>query len=297
MKTTVERKPLQEEKTKTTERPATWGQQQRLEFIDFRLFWEGRLNRSDLMKSFAISLPQASLDLARYIEIAPRNIRYDKKEKAYFSTPEFKPAMAGGKASKYLDLLLMPNNPYANFFGWIPPTGSVQYPSRHVKQLILRQVLRSIRERQMLRIEYQSMNRPGPTIRAISPHAIGYDGFRWHVRAFCHEHRSFRDFVFARILNIRDAQPSMVNPRTDEAWERTLELILAPHPDLTPGQKRAIALDYRMKRGRVVLRTRQALAFYVLRQLGLDHSTGGPKTQHIVLLNHAELKPFLNDHE
>ena len=45
---------------------ARWGQERRLEFIDFRLYWEGRINRSDLIDFFGISVPQASLDLAKY---------------------------------------------------------------------------------------------------------------------------------------------------------------------------------------------------------------------------------------
>ena len=52
--------------------PAKWGQAQRLEFIEFRLYWEGKLNRRDLIDFFGISTPQASLDLARYMEFAPR---------------------------------------------------------------------------------------------------------------------------------------------------------------------------------------------------------------------------------
>lgn len=51
-----------------------WGIERRLEFIDFRLFWEGRINRSDLTDQFGISTPQASADLARYQEMAPSNL-------------------------------------------------------------------------------------------------------------------------------------------------------------------------------------------------------------------------------
>lgn len=35
-----------------------WGVAQRLEFIEFRLFWEGRVNRSDLMEQFGLSVNQ-----------------------------------------------------------------------------------------------------------------------------------------------------------------------------------------------------------------------------------------------
>src|SRR5207248_2707246 len=150
--------------------------------------------------------------------------------------------------------------PETGFVGWAPPLGSVVYPNRRVETAVLREVIFAIREKQTLRIQYQSMNRPGPSLRSISPHALGYDGFRWHVRAFCHEHLDFRDFVFARILRVRGSRPSDIDPKKDEAWQRKLDLVLAPHSELTPGQKRAVALDYGMTRGRVVLKTRQALA-------------------------------------
>lgn len=284
------------DRSKSTKQ-ATWGQQQRLEFIDFRLFWEGRLNRSDLMDFFGMSLPQASLDLARYIEMAPENIAYDKAEKAYLPSASFRPAVTSVESMAYLDLLTLPRGPKANFIGWRPDLGLVPHPNRRIGTFVLRQVLSAIRDRQKVHIEYQSMSRPRSTMRAISPHAIGYDGFRWHTRAYCHERNSFRDFVFARILKVKGMEESNINPKHDNAWERVLRLVLAPHPDLTAGQRRAVELDYGMKRGRIVLRTRQALAFYVLRQLGLDQTTSAPRAQHIVLLNREKIEPFLKTHE
>ena len=101
----------------------------------------------------------------------------------------------------------------------------------------------------------------------------------------------------SREFQDKRAENSLIDPKQDKAWERSLDLVLAPHPNLTAGQRRAVALDYRMKRGRIVLRTRQALAFYVLRQLGLDQTTSAPGAQHIVLVNREEIEPLLNSHE
>lgn len=36
-----------------------WGVEQRLEFIEFRLFWEGHVNRSELLQS--VLYPKANL--------------------------------------------------------------------------------------------------------------------------------------------------------------------------------------------------------------------------------------------
>jgi hypothetical protein len=54
----------------------SWGVERRLEFIEFRLFWEGRVNRSDLMEVFGVSVNQASTDLNRYLGMAPNNMLY-----------------------------------------------------------------------------------------------------------------------------------------------------------------------------------------------------------------------------
>ena len=282
-------------------RQARWGQERRIEFIDFRLQWDGRVNRSDLIEFFRISVPQASLDFGRYMELAPKNIEYDRSEKAYLATAEFYPLVATGEARVYLNQLLGVSSQVlereASFLGWMPPLGAVTFPGRKIEASVLRRVLAAIRRKRMLKIEYQSMNRPNSTIRGISPHAVGFDGFRWHVRAYCHERNDFRDFVFARILNIASDEASDVDPLNDAAWTNMLDVVLAPHPELLEGQRRAIDLDYGMQAGHVSFRTRQALLFYLLRRLGLDRlAQGTPQSQQIVLVNRDALLPFMDGH-
>ena len=68
-----------------------WGVGRRLEFIEFRLFWEGHVNRSDLIEAFGISVQQASTDLNRYQGLAAANMLYDKSAKAYVRGAVFKP--------------------------------------------------------------------------------------------------------------------------------------------------------------------------------------------------------------
>jgi len=287
-----------EDQTTRPAKPTRWGQERRVEFIDFRLQWDGRVNRSDLIDFFRISVPQASLDFARYMELAPGNIEYDRSEKAYLATPNFSPLVATGEAQGYLNQLLGVSSEVlereASFLGWTPPLGAVKFPGRKIEASVLRIVLEAIRRKRMLKVEYQSMNRPNPTVRGISPHAVGFDGFRWHVRAYCHERNDFRDFVFARILNVASDEESTVDPINDAAWINMLDVVLAPHPELQEGQRRAIELDYGMKEGRVSFQTRQALLFYVLRRLGLDRpAQGTPQSQQIVLVNRDVLHPFL----
>ena len=76
----------------TTRAISKWGQDRRLEFIDVRLRWDGRINRSDLTTFFGISVPQASLDIARYVELAPDNAVYDRSARVYLAGERGKPS-------------------------------------------------------------------------------------------------------------------------------------------------------------------------------------------------------------
>ncbi|TGR23476.1 hypothetical protein EN845_20255 [Mesorhizobium sp. M8A.F.Ca.ET.202.01.1.1] len=54
----------------------SWSVQQRLEFIEYRLFWAGRVNRGGLMGQIGFSVNQASTDVNRYVGLAA-NIVYE----------------------------------------------------------------------------------------------------------------------------------------------------------------------------------------------------------------------------
>ena len=112
-----------------TARTGRWGQDRRLEFIDFRLFWEGRLNRSDLTTFFRISVPQASLDLAAYQEMAPGNMVYDRTQKTYVAAPTFQPVLTSSDSGHYLNELLWREIGTVaasdSFIGWAPPIASL----------------------------------------------------------------------------------------------------------------------------------------------------------------------------
>src|SRR4051794_35530028 len=86
---------------------ARWSVERRLEFIDFRLYWAGRINRGDLIEFFGISMPQASADISQYTELAEGNMDYDKTQKTYVATSRFKPRFFKPSAEAYLSQLQM----------------------------------------------------------------------------------------------------------------------------------------------------------------------------------------------
>jgi len=275
---------------------ARWSVERRLEFIDFKLFWEGRVNRSDLVEFFAVSMPQASADLTLYQEHAKGNAVYDKTRKTYVAGEKFKPIFFEPSADRYLaQLRMIESGLLADDEAWAvrrPAYSIVPILRRHIEPQMLRHILDVIRTRASVHIKYQSMSRPEPKGRWISPHALGFDGFRWHARAWCHSRASFVDFVLARILEVGGVKSSEINPADDIGWDREITLRFAPHPDLKGGQRKAIELDYGMQDGDAEITTRVCLSYYLERQFGLDAESPKLKgeRQQVVLVNRDELE-------
>jgi len=253
-----------------------WGVEKRLEFIEFRLFWEDGINRADIMEQFGVSVPQASKDLSLYEAKAPGNLAYNKSEKRYFASPDFKPAFFRPEADRYLAQLrsvsdnLMP--PGDSWLSRLPDYDAMPVPHRRVDVEVLRSVVKAVRQKLALEIRYQSMNaaRPEPTWRWISPHAFAFDGMRWHVRAFCHMDQKFKDFILSRALDTRAREPAPRDGRDDIFWNELFEVILRPNPLLSSEQQRVIAQDFNMSGGDVAVPVRKALLYYFQKRLRLD---------------------------
>lgn len=268
-----------------------WGAERRNAFIEFRVFWHGRINRADLMEKFGISLQQASLDLSGYADRLKRNLVYDKSQRAYVRGQNFKPRYITPSAEDYLaQLRAVDQGLVSREQSWIsvfPGYGATPTPARGVAPETLRDVLAAIHKPAALQLTYQSMSRPEPSARWIEPHALAFDGFRWHARAFCQSDQVFKDFLLSRVVEIGKQGPVTVDPQVDAAWYSEVVLEIGPHPDLSPTQRRAIEMDYGMEEGMAQIPVRRALLFYTLKRLGLDTDPAArrPQDQQIVLLN------------
>lgn len=272
-----------------------WGVERRLEFIEFRLFWEGHVNRADLMAAFGVSLNQASTDLNRYIGMAPANMLYDKSARTYTRSSDFNPLLLKPDASRYLsELRSVAVGILDRSDAWIgqaPSYDAIPTPVRGVNAKTLRSVVVAIRRSEAIEVKYQSLSRPEPRWRWIAPHAIGFDGFRWHARAFCLTDEIFKDFLLSRIIETRGIRPSDVSADADADWCEQVTLEIGPHPELSETQQRVIALDYGMRGGKAKIPVRKALLYYALKRLGLDTDPAErrPQDQQIVLLNRGML--------
>ena len=206
-----------------------WGVERRLEFIEFRLFWEGGVNRSDIIEMFGVSVPQASKDLTLYQERAPKNAVYDKSAKRYVASPRFSPIFLKPDSDGYLSRLRsLAEGLVDGGENWIshPPEMEIAATPRRVVDVdALRAVLGATREKRSIDILYQSMSRKraDPVWRRITPHAFGYDGFRWHVRAYCHIDNKFKDFLLPRILETGSLGEAGAAADQDRLWQDDIQ--------------------------------------------------------------------------
>ena len=278
-----------------------WGVEKRLKFIEFRLYWEGGINRADITRQFGVSVPQASKDLNLYEEKAPGNLAYNKSAKRYVAAADFRPVFLKPLSNSYLVQLYSASDLVGDlqetWLAFTPDFDAMPIPHRRIDAEILRSIVASIRNERALEIRYQSMNadRLVPEWRWITPHAFGNDGLRWHVRAFCHIDKKFKDFILSRCLGSRNEDLPGATADVDTVWLETFDVTLVPNPVLGDAQQRVIAQDYEMDDGRVSVSVRKALLYYFQKRLRLDVSSelDKPHETPIVVSNRAEFDAAL----
>lgn len=253
-----------------------WGIERRLELIEFRLFWEGGVNRSDIVEQFGVSVPQASKDLALYQDQAPHNLRYDRSQKRYFAATKFRPKFITLNADAYLGNLatrqLSAESDGVALAAVAPIADRLPIPQRRIDADVLRSILGCVREKRSLEILYQSMSekRPEPMWRRISPHAFASDGLRWHVRAYCHRDDKFKDFILSRCQDTRSPDTPGALPSDDLQWATYFSVALRPNPRLSVSQQEIVAEDFAMVDGEAVVPVRRALLYYFSKRLRFD---------------------------
>lgn len=268
-----------------------WSVAQRLEFAADRLFWDGSLQREDLILRFGLSPAQATADIARLRERLGPGIVYDVSGRAYVPTDALTdpPTGATGLLAELRLIAERIIDRAAGILASPPPVEVAAAMVRSVDADVLRSVIRAIRERKVIETTYVSFQRPEVMRRRLSPHALVFDGFRWHARAHDATDGGFKDFLLSRLSEPAVGGEAVATAETDAAWQAWHLLRIVPHPGLTEHQKRVVMQDYRMSEGKLDLTVRAAVAFYMKRRLGLvdGHEQRPPREQHIVL--HSEI--------
>ena len=299
-----------------------WSRTRRIEFIDFRLSVDGKINRSDLVEFFGISIPQASLDLTYYRDLVknctpPReNLHYDLHKKIYVRTEDFIPVYPSecSPDAFFNDLELIAKNGLSsarNFFGSTISVdmSNIRPPKRNLDSAVLSNIVDAIQKHYALHVVYLSVSSGKYDDYLIAPHSFAFDGYRWHIRAYCYDKHQFRDYVVARIKTADVPKIPAPNDRfpdpigngfrevgtdclSDRAWNETIVLHLKANPELPEGSRRAIELDYGVEPDETIYHTvRKALLYYAVRSLKAteDYKKLPAVERQLVLINEKEV--------
>lgn len=256
--------------------PYPQSKRERLNYLEFKVFFTGQISRADLMNRFGISEAAATRDLTLYRAQAPANLEFDPAGKTYRMGAAFSPKyLKEIDSSRLLHALV---HGTGNEFGSTPESWiSCEFPVRLSvpSAEILAAVSRAIYQKAVLQIEYLSGS-GNHGAREIVPFSLAGTGLKWMVRAYCRRKRLFSDFILSRI---RDAKVlPYLKPRSDELkenddeWNRMVKLELIPHPTASDDKKALTIQEFGMVEGVHILRVRAALAGYVLRLWNVDCS-------------------------
>ena len=299
-----------------------WSRLRRIEFIDFRLCVDGKINRADLVSFFNISVPQASLDLSYYRELVEKakpsrtNLIYDKHLKVYVRADDFIPIFPNRCSPEifFSDLKMVSTNQLDAdrcFFGFTPDVGvaSLHNPRRIVSPEIMCNLIDAMRAHLVLHIVYSSVSSNKKDDYLIAPHSFGFNGLRWHVRAYCYDSHTYKDYVLTRIVSTekpRTAAPSDRFPdpigngfkeigtggKDDKDWNEIVVFKLKANPALDEGSRRGIEMDYGIEKdGILEYEVKKALGFYALRNLMVakEFKALPDYERHLVLINEDEV--------
>jgi len=266
---------------------ASQAQRERLAFLELRAYFTGELRRSDIEARFGIKPAASSRDLALYREIAPTNLEYDMAARCYRPAPSFAPVFEFN-SERVLAWLLQGFGDGLDL--GLKPAAPCEGPGQLTRPDLktLGAITRSMCARRAIRINYLSLSSGGKR-REIVPLALADNGLRWHVRAFDRDRSRFGDFVLTRISKVEEVEGEVNDTESlaaDEQWARIVDLELAPHPGVK--QPKAIEADYGMQDGVLRIKSRAALAGYVLRRWSVDASPDhhlDPSTYHLWLRN------------
>lgn len=250
-------------------------QQNRIKFIDFYLFFLGKVSRKELIDTFKISPAVATRDFSSYKDLfGHEGWILDTKSKSYVVEENFSPrfehtfedVITRLSGNKQFEIPLINQS---LILCDLPP--SLIKP----KIDIFANISKALSLKKPLKITYHSVS-SGESEKIIIPLALVNDGFRWHIRAFDRPKNRFADFVITRISSAKILFSDHVREHeaisNDIDWNRIVELELKPHPNRQ--QTETIEMDFGIQRnGSLKLNVRASNVGYVLQQWRVDCSS------------------------
>lgn len=280
--------------------PFRWDLLLKYRLIEIIAQWEGKLTSRALVQAFGIGRQQASKHINDYnSKVVPNNLIYNKQLKGYCPAPNFKNQLTRGDINEYLQMLSIQQNLASHIESLDvrhANTVTIQPLIRNIDPNYVRPIIQAARDNKRVEIQYTSLNHPEPRDRMIAPHTLVFNGYRWHVRAYCEESLQFKDFLLSRMTDIAEITlNASFNEADDADWNTIIDIIIGPDPRLSEAQQKVISKDFAMSDGKLTISTRASLITYYLQLLRIDKNQlhENPLAQQIVLLNRDSLKQWI----
>ena len=242
---------------------------ERLQFVEFLLYFNGSVNREDIANRFGISQASSTNVLSAYHQLAPQNLSYNVRQKCYEIARSFTPIFNRRLFTERIPVYTMPR------LDALESDESIEK---------IATISRAIQKSQALTIGYVSAS-SGEGTRQIVPVALADNSLRWHVRAFDRKNARFGDFALSRIKDVSPIEGGAIqdfeHPNRDLHWHSFIELQIAVHPSNV-----ADAGSFEMGNGLQSVRVRAAMAGYFLQLWNVDCSPDarlrGPEYQYFL---------------
>ncbi|MDO6775122.1 WYL domain-containing protein [Shewanella sp. 3_MG-2023] len=228
----------------------------RLAFIDFMLRFTGVVKRSDISEIFNLSDAASSKIIAKYSELKPGNIEYNRTVRAN--------AIVRGSFQSLLDLDsetalgMLANgfnkNKLSNPARTAIPFAKIGRVPNNLSADSVAMITRAINGGYAISCCYISENSENHDRREIVPLGIMHDGSQWMFRGY-HRNDSrnifYKNFHFSRVREIVEcSQDNKYKAKPEETleadkrWNLILPLQLKIHPDRTPEDADRIRNDF-----------------------------------------------------
>lgn len=262
----------------------------RLRYILLKSYWEGEVSRADLVDMFDIAPAQVTRDFSALRKEYPGAVIYDMSVRRYVPDRHIEKYVNAYSFDEYYSVSLI-SNKYACV---------MNNQNRAIDAHVYRVINMAIRSFLGVKISYNSMNDPtGLKSRVIYPHSIIHSGFRWHVRAYEQQSKSFKDFNLARINlapTLSSKKLKAANSDNDTFWNTMVTLLLTPNQQLNGPQRKVIAAEHNGNDESMVIqvKTRAALLLYTLHLYEVtDFSETPALAQHLQIGNLSEVRQYL----
>lgn len=257
------------------------------------LRWEGEIDNERIRRLLGVKTVWASRLLGELIKAAPPLL---ERKSAHAPLRHGGPIDERDSPDEYLHMLTHHAN--ESLSSDIGPVEDIRLDLGQVPIKLFSTLHAAAKRGTGVRIHYRSMANPNGLERLIFPHSLIRAPRRWHVRAWCELRQEFRDFTLGRISEaVPDDSVSSQPSTSDLAWNQTVEIVIVPHPALTPAQQQMIAAEYFPGAKAKRIRLRQCLAAYTIQDLRLavNPEVEQPPEFQLMIANTSQLPPLFID--